>query len=143
MKVLLGVLAGMIFISYSYYFFKTMIGKPEEFEYELLKTLAAWMVEKGSKSRQQLWMLFFLSLILEIFYFALVFINIEQPVLLIITCLFAGFEAFHLFIIGRALNKFFSGAAMLKDIFNWKIERTSALIFFTHSLLVLVCLIFY
>ena len=50
MTLLLGVLAGIIFLSYSYYFYKIIIGKPEDFEYELLKSLAARMVSTGRKS---------------------------------------------------------------------------------------------
>lgn len=143
MTLLLGVLAGIIFLTYAFYFYKIIIGKPEEFEYELLKSLAAWMVSNGSKSKPQLWLLLFLSVILEFIYFFLVFVYIDQPVLIIITSFFAGVEIVHLSTVGRSLSKFFSGKAMLKDIFNWKIERISALLFFTHSLLVIVSLIYY
>ncbi|NLB87866.1 MAG: hypothetical protein GX790_01370 [Syntrophomonadaceae bacterium] len=143
MTLLLGVLAGIIFISYAFYFYKIIIGKPEEFEYELLKSLAAWMVSNGKKSKSQLWLLLFLSVVIELVYFLLVFTNISQPVLIIMTSFFAGVEAVHLLTVGRALNKFFAGKAMLKDIFNWKLERISALFFFTHSLLVMISLIFF
>lgn len=143
MILLLGVLAGIIFLTYSYYFYKIIVGKPEEFEYELLKSLATWMVSNGAKSKPQLWLLFFLSVILELVYFLLVFATIDQPVLIIITSFFVGVEVIHLLTVGKALSKFFSGKAMLKDIFNWKVERISAMLFFTHSLLVLISLIFF
>lgn len=143
MTLLLGVLAGIIFLSYSYYFYKIIIGKPEDFEYELLKSLAAWMVSTGRKSKPQLWMLLVISVIIELVYFLLVFTIIDQPVLIIITSFFAGVEAIHLLTISRSLTKFFAGKVMLKDIFNWKLERISALFFFTHSLLVMICLVFF
>lgn len=143
MTILLGVLAGVLFLTYSYYFYKIMLGKPEDFEVELLKSLASWMVSNGSKSRSQLWMIYGISIILEIFYFVLVFTTIKHPVLLVITSFFIGIEFIHLAIIGRSFQKFFSGQIILKSLFNWKMERISALLFFTHSFLVLVCLIFY
>ncbi len=143
MTVLLWVFAIIIFLTYSFYFVKIILGKPEEFEYDLLKSLAAWMVSKGSRSRPQLWLLLFLSIILEIFYFTLVLTSIDQPVLIIITSFFAGVEAVHLTTVGISFNKFFSGQLLLKDMFNWKVERLSGLLFFTHSLLVMICLAFY
>ncbi len=143
MTLLLGVLAGIIFLAYLYYFYKIMLGKPEEFEMELLKSLAAWMVSKGTKSRPQLWLMYFCSIALAVIYFLLVFTVIKHPVLLVITGLFAVWELVHLMIIGWTLNRFFAGKVILKEIFNWRMERTSALLYFTHSFLVIVCLIFY
>ncbi len=143
MNLLLGVLAGIIFLTFSPYFYKIMLWKPDEFEEELLKSLASWMVSKGSKSRPQLWTLYFLSIILEATYFILVFTIIKHPVLIVISCFFAGVEFVHLSIVARSLYRFFAGKVILREIFNWRVERISALLFFTHSFLVIVCLFFY
>lgn len=143
MVVLLWVFALFIFFTYSFYFFKIILGKPEEFEIELLKSLANWMVNKGVKARSQLWWLFFLSVALEIVYFTLVFVNVTQPVLLIITSFFAGVEIIHLITVGISFSKFFGGKIVLKDLLNWKVERLSGLLFFTHTFLVMVCLAFF
>lgn len=143
MTLLLGVFAAVIFFSYAFYFYKIIIGKPEDFEHQLLKSLAAWMVSNGRNSRPQLWMILLLSVTLEFVYFLLVFTTINQPVLIVITSFFAGVETVHLLTISRSLNKFFSGQVKLGKVFNWKLERISALLFFTHSLLVIICLLFY
>lgn len=143
MTVLLWVFALFLFLTYAYYFVKIIVGKPEEFEIELLKSLANWMINKGLKARPRLWLLFFISIILEIAYFSLVFININQPVLVIITGFFVGMEVIHLVTVGLSFTKFFGGKLILKDLFNWKIERFSGLLFFTHSFLVMICLAFF
>ncbi|NLJ72795.1 MAG: hypothetical protein GX333_07255 [Syntrophomonadaceae bacterium] len=143
MTILLGVLAGIIFLSYSFYFYKIMLGKPEDFELELLKSLADWMVGRGTKSRSDLWTLYFVAIILEIFYFILVFTIIKHPVLLGVTGFFVGIEVIHMAFVARSFSRFFSGKIVLKELFNWKMERISGLAFFTHSFLLLVCLIFF
>lgn len=140
---ILGVFAGIIFLLYAVYFLQIVKGKPEEFELEIMKTLAAWMVARGSAAKGQLWLMVLLSLILEVIYFILVFSIIQNNFMVWFTALFAAFEIIHLILISVGLTRFFQGKLKLKDIFKWKAERFSAILFYTHSMLVLVTLLFF
>ena len=113
-------------------------GNPESFELDLLNSLANWMIEKGAKSQVRIWMMLLLSLLLEASYFLLVILIVANPVMLGFTVLFATFELLHLLVLGLAFKRFFQGQKVLKEVFNWKMERSSALLFFTYSLLVLI-----
>lgn len=143
MTISLWLFALFLFFTYAFYFLKIIWGKPEEFEYELLKSLANWMVSRGKKSRPQLWLLLFISILLEVAYFSLVLTTITSPALIIMTSFFIGVEVIHLTMVGISFNKFFAGKKVVKDIFNWKIERLSGILFFTHAFLVMICLAFF
>ncbi|HBK54280.1 MAG TPA: hypothetical protein DDZ44_10120 [Syntrophomonas wolfei] len=138
MEITLGFLALSIFLLYSVYFIKIIKGNPESFELDLLNSLANWMIEKGAKSQVRIWMMLLLSLLLEASYFLLVILIVANPVMLGFTVLFATFELLHLLVLGLAFKRFFQGQKVLKEVFNWKMERSSALLFFTYSLLVLI-----
>ena len=88
-------------------------------------------------------MMLLLSFSLELLYFVLVFAVIKNLALLIFTGLFVMIEIYHLTSFGLSLARFFRGDIKLKYLFNWRLERFSALIFYTHSLLVLVSIIVY
>ncbi len=81
MTVTLAVIAGIIFAVYSVYFVKIISGDPGEFEKELLEALADWTQNSKGK-RAQIWFIFFISLITELFYFLMVFLVINNPVIL-------------------------------------------------------------
>lgn len=142
MTVSLGIYAGVIFILYSIYFSQIIKGKPEKLELEILKALANWMIATGVKSQLQIWFTLILSVILETAYFALVLILIGNPFLWYFTWLFIGIEIIHIAIIFLAFYRFFHTRLLLKDIFQWRLERVSAIFFFTHSMLVIVYLVF-
>ncbi len=142
MTVSLGIYAGVIFILYSIYFSQIIKGKPEKLELEILKALANWMIATGVKSQLQIWFTLILSVILETAYFALVLILISNPFLWYFTWLFIGIEIIHIAIIFLAFYRFFHTRLLLKDIFQWRLERVSAIFFFTHSMLVIVYLVF-
>lgn len=139
----LAVYAGLLIILYSVYFFKILQGDAQGFEFELMKTLAEWMINRGPASRWQLWLLYILSILLEGFYFFLVFYLLGNPVIKIFSIFFASFEALHLLLVGSNLSRFFRGKIPLKNIFSWPVERSSAGLFFTHGLLVLINIFFY
>ncbi|MGR6835134.1 hypothetical protein [Syntrophomonas erecta] len=141
MAVTLGLFAGVIFLLYSIYFIQIIKGSPGEFETDLLKSFAAWMIEKGPAARGQVWRMIGFSAILEIIYFVLVFTVISNPVMQMVTGFFTGVEVIHLSKVSLAFRRFFQGKSMLKEVFNWRIERLSAVFFFTHSLLVIFSLI--
>lgn len=143
MAVVVGVFAATLCLLYSVYFVRIIRGKPEAFEAQLLQALAAWMIERGDRSRVQIWGVIFLSLLLELTYFILVFAVVQNQFLLVLTSLFAGFEAVHLFWEFSNFHKFFRGNTKLGDVFNWRIERASALFFFTQTLLVILYLLFF
>lgn len=141
MALVLGVVAGIILALYSLYFIRIIKGSPREFENEMIKAFAAWIIARGMAARGQVWLMILASLILEIAYFVLVFTVIRNPVLLTFTGFFAGVELVHLLLVAIAFYRFFQGKLMIKQLFNWRVERMSALLFFTHSILVLFCLI--
>lgn len=143
MNVALGLIAGTIVFLYSFYFVRIIKGEPEGFELELLQALADWMVQRGTSSRGQLWLMLLLAFILELIYFLLVFSVVKNLVLLMFTGFFIAVESYHLISFGNSLGRFFRGDIKLKHLFNWRMERFSAILFFTHSLLVLVNIIIY
>ncbi|MEN6392066.1 MAG: hypothetical protein ABFD04_16745 [Syntrophomonas sp.] len=142
MNIGLALLAGLLLLLYSIYFYHIMKGHPQGFELELIKALAEWMINRGPASRWQLWMLYLLSLALEIFYFCMVFYLLNNSVIKMFTIFLASFEALHLGMVGVNLSRFFGGSMPLKKLLNWPIERTSAILFFTHTLLVIINIIY-
>lgn len=137
MTVTLTVIAGIIFAVYSIYFIKIISGNPDEFEKELLAALKDWS-QKNNGKKSQIRLIFSISLIVELFYFLMVFLVIYNPVFVVFTILFAGVELFHIYRIGINVHKFLKGIIESADLFNWKLERLSAILFFTHSLLSLI-----
>lgn len=138
--VTLGIFAAIIFLIYSFYFVRIIKGNPRDFEIDMLEALAEWMVKRGTSTQPQIWILIVLSAVVEVFYFLLVFSVLNNPVIVILTAFFAGLEAMHLLLAANSFNKFFKDKILLKDIFNWRLERISAMFFFTHSFLVLLSL---
>lgn len=142
LEVSLGIYAGVIFALYSIYFSKIIKGKPEEFELEMLQALANWMIATGVKSQSQIWFMLISSLILEATYFVLVLTLVSNPFILYFTWLFIGIETVHIAILFMAFYRFFHTRLLLKDIFKWRLERVSAQFFFTHSLLLIIYMLF-
>lgn len=136
MSIGLAILAGLFLLLYSVYFYHIIRGQPQGFELELIKALAEWMINRGPASRWQLWMLYLLSLILEIVYFSMVFYLLNNAVIKMVSIFFVSFEVLHLGLVGVNISRFFAGHMPLKKLLNWPIERTSAVLFFTHALLV-------
>lgn len=143
MRMALGLLAGSLFLLYSIYFVRIINGKPQSFELELLKSLARWMVQRGSSSKGQMWLMYLMSLVIELFYFVLVLLLITNPFMQFFTAMLAGLESYHLLWLAVSLRKFFTGKTRISQIFNWRMERISASLFFTHALLVLIIIIFF
>ena len=142
MTMALGLLAGSLFLLYSIYFVRIIKGKPQSFEMELLKSLARWMVKQGPRSKGQLWLMYLISLMIELIYFILVLLIISNPFMQFFTALLAGLESYHLLWMALSLRYFFTGKTRISQIFNWRMERISATLFFTHALLVLIILLF-
>ncbi|MEA1960144.1 MAG: hypothetical protein U9N81_02425 [Bacillota bacterium] len=142
MTVILGIMAAIIFLMYSSYFIHILKGQPQDFEMEILKALAGWMVQQGSSSKMKMWHMFGLSLLIELIYFLLAFIVLANPFMIYLTVAFVGFEAYHYSSLAVSFKHFFSGQTKISDIFNWKTERLSATLFYTHAMLVLISLLF-
>lgn len=138
-RVLLGLIAAAILIIYSIYFVKIIKGDPREFELDLLNALTNWLQESQTG---MLWMLLWASAFFEMIYFGLVFVILSNPVTLALTAMIIILEIWHLVVIYINLRNFFAGHISSAGIFNWKLERISAMGFFTHSLIVLLTLLF-
>ncbi|MGI6412616.1 MAG: hypothetical protein ACOXZ5_02960 [Syntrophomonadaceae bacterium] len=143
MSFLLGAFAAIILILYSWYFIKIITGTSRDFETELLKTFTTWIIDNRENSQRDCWIMVAITIFFEVVYFSLVVFIIDNPVMLVFTGGLAGFELIHIFRVGIGLSRFFKGDSKVKHIFNWKIERTSAVLFFTHALLVLIDLAFF
>lgn len=139
----LGIMAGIIFFTYSLYFSRIIKGNPQEFEMDILQALGGWIIARGVASRRTLWMMLLVSIIIEVLYFCLALLVINNLAMQFMTGLAIGLESFHMGYMGWNLARFFRGKIALKELFDWRLERMSALLFFTHSFLVLVFLIAY
>lgn len=143
MQVMLGIIAVIIFLLYSIYFLRIIVGNPHSFEEEILKSLADWIIVKGISSRIHIWVMFFVSLWAEILYFYLTLAFIQNPVMRILTVSLIFVEIYHITGLALSLKRFFQGRYRLSQIFNWRVERASAVFFFTHSILVIVIILLY
>lgn len=143
MTMALGLLAGLLLLLYSIYFVRIIKGKPQAFEIELLKSMAQWMVQRGRASKGQLWLMYVLSVLIELTYFIMVFSLVSNSFMQFFTALLAGVESFHLLSVALSFRRFFASKSMITQLFNWRMERMSAVLFFTHSLLVLITLLFF
>jgi hypothetical protein len=142
MGVLLVILAGVICLLYTGYFVRIIKNDAEDFEAELIKALAEWIIATGVVSKGYIWSMFVLSLLVELIYFWLTLKLISNPFMIYLTVMFIAVEILHISRIAVGLNHFFTGKALLSGIFNWRVERASAILFYTHTLLVLAILIF-
>lgn len=143
MAVVLGIMAAIIFLVYSVYFVRIIKGNHQEFEQELLAALADWMISTGLAARRQMWILTALAVSLEIAYFALTLLVMDNLLIIAFTGAFAVLETLHIFSAVKNFFKFFAGTIVLKELFEWRVERISAMVFFTHSFLLLSSLIFF
>jgi hypothetical protein len=143
MGLVLGIMASLIFLLYSIYFIKIIKGEPQDLELEVIRSLADWIIVKRAATKTYLWAMLGGSLLAEALYFYLVLVLIPNPTLRILTGIFIPVEIFHLTRLALSLNWFFTGKYLLSQIFNWRLERFSALLFFTHSFLVLVIMFFF
>lgn len=139
MKILLGLLALFILVAYSLYFVKIIKGSPQEFELDLSRVLEDWL-EVGKP--ESLKILLGVSLLFEILYFGLVLALITNPVTLALTLAVVAIEIWHLFKILAAFKAFFAGLIASNAILDWRMERISAMGLFSHSLIVLLTLVF-
>lgn len=143
MKIILGIIAGIIFLAYSIYFYKIIIGKPGDFEISLLQALESWIMEKGSTAQSQMWFLLVASAAVEIIYFTITLILLTHPLMRFLTAFLVGEELYHLVIVGIRFKQFFQQQIEISSVFNWLIERLSAVMYFTHSFLVLTSLVIF
>jgi len=140
MQTALGFMAVIIILLYSFYFIRIIKGNPQGIELEILRGLADWIIFKGESSKTYIWAMFGGSLLGEVLYFYLTLVHIQNPVMIILTAILIIIEIVHLTRIALGFNRFFSGKYLLSQIFNWRVERASATMFFTHSFLVIIIL---
>jgi len=143
LNITLVILAVLIFIIYSIYAMNIITGTPWRFEAELLGTFKYWLEEKGPGVKKQIIAAVFLSLIIEIGYFYLVLNVINNWLMVQFTSFFIGLEVIHLYKAISGFKKLFTGLIEVDQVFNWRLERISAMAFFTHSLLIILTIIFF
>lgn len=141
MTLTLGLTAAVLFLLYSWYFVPIIKGNSQTFELELLKALAQWMVQKGPASKVQMWLMYWFSLMIEVLYLGLAFLTISNSFMQYFTVMVAAMEAYHLFWLAMSLRRFFAGQTLISQLFNWRLERMSAISLFSYSLLLLITLI--
>ncbi len=141
MTMALGFFAGLLLMLYSLYFIRIIKGNPKDFEIELMKAMAQWMVQRGRSSKGQIWLMYLMSLMIEVIYFIMVFTLIANPFIQFFTVMLAGVESFHFSSTAVSFKRFFASQTTISQLFNWSMERMSAVLFFTHSLLVLITLL--
>lgn len=139
----LAVFAGLLMVIYFIYFFNILKGAPQAFEMQMLKALAQWMITQGPSSRRLIWIYYLLAMIFEFIYFAMVFYLLSNPVIRMFSMFVVSFEILHVLLVGFNLSKFFGGQIPLKALLRWPVERASAMLFFTHTFLVLINIFFY
>lgn len=135
----LKLFAVMIFLVYSVYFIKIISGAPSKFENELVEVLSEW-AQKGNGSGSPVCLLFLTSLFIEVCYFVLVFLVVKNPVFIVFTVIFVGVELYHIFRVGKGLKGYLQGLTDIEFVLDFKFERISATLFFTHSFLLLFIL---
>lgn len=143
MTVVLGIFAGIILFGYSLYFGQIIKGGQQEFEQEMLTVLAGWIADTGAEAKKIVWILVILSVAMEIAYFTLTVLIVDNLLLLAFTGAFILLETLHLFSLITNFIRFFAGRIVLKQLFIWRVERISAMLFFTHSFLLLADIIFF
>jgi len=138
MVLVLQIMALLLLFMYFVYFMRILKGDSQSLELLIIKSLAEWMIKNGPSSRLKLWILMGLSIVLEVAYFYLALVVIVNPALEVLTSFFAGVEFYHMFTMVLRFRMFFRGRLMISQVFDWRIERISAVFFFTHALLVLI-----
>ena len=141
MTLTLGLTAAVLFLLYSWYFVPIIKGNSQTFELELLKALAQWMVQKGPASKVQMWLMYWFSLMIEVLYLGLAFLTISNSFMQYFTVMVAAMEGYHLLWLAFSCKRFFAGQTLISQLFNWRLERMSAISLFSYSLLLLITLI--
>ena len=143
MTLALGITAAVLFLLYSWYFIRIMKGRPQSFELSIMKSLAQWMVEEGPSSKGKMWLMYWLSLLIEAFYLAMAWFIIDNPFMHYFTIAVIALESYHLLWLAWSFRRFFAGRSPVSRIFNWRLERMSALTLFSYSLLLVLTLAFF
>ncbi|HWQ75374.1 MAG TPA: hypothetical protein VN441_08675 [Syntrophomonas sp.] len=143
MTSVLGFTAAVLFLLYFWYFIRIIKGRPQAFELELLKSLARWMVSKGPAAKSGMWLMYWSSFLIEAAYLGMAYLTVTNPFMHYFTLAIIALEAYHLTWLGLNFRRFFAGRIPVSQLFNWRMERMSALTLFSYSLLLLATLAFF
>lgn len=143
MALALGIIAAVFFLLYSWYFIRIIKGRPQSFELSLMKSLAQWMVQEGPPSKGKMWLMYWISLLIEVFYLGMAWLTVTNPFMHYFTMAVIALESYHLLWLGLSFRRFFAGRAPVSRIFNWRLERMSALTLFSYSLLLVITLAYF
>jgi len=141
--ILLAVYAGTIMLLYSVYVANILIGKASRFELSLMDYYLQWVVANGQNSRGKMWLMILCSFFIEFAYLFLALYLIDNSTLIFLSIFLLTFELLHAGSVVLAFRQFFKNERPFKNLFNWRLERTSALFLFTHTLLVLSNIFFF
>lgn len=140
MQYLLIVMALTISLLYLPYLIAILMAKPEKFETRAILTLAMWIRDVGPRARRYLEGMYLFTALLEMIYFAVALMVIQNIFLYWFTVAFIGFEILHFFREVINLRKFFGGNLPIKALLYWRYERLSCLLFCLHAILLIFSL---
>ncbi len=132
-----------IMLFYFYYVLKILIAKADTFEFVLMESFINWLIVNKQSSKMKSYLLIALSICLEVLYFVLVILFIDNKVIIFYTILLITFECLHLVTSIYSFNQFFKSKRKLSNLFNWRLERSAALLIFTHNILTIAYIINY
>jgi hypothetical protein len=143
MALALGIMAAVFFLLYSWYFIRIIKGRPQSFELSLMKSLAQWMVQEGPPSKGKMWLMYWISMLIEVLYLGIAWLTVTNPFMHYFTLAVIALESYHLLWLGLSFRRFFAGRSPVSRIFNWGLERMSALTLFSYSLLLVITLAYF
>ncbi|MDR1616288.1 MAG: hypothetical protein LBR98_04690 [Syntrophomonadaceae bacterium] len=142
MLLLLICYAFFIIMAYFYYVAKILTGKAALLELMIMDYFLQWIITSNFRSKGKYCLYLAVSFSLEGIYLLLALFLIKNPGFMMFTIFLLSFEIVHLVASVHSVYEFFKNRRPFKKIFDFRIERCSALFLFTHAL-VLVLFILY
>lgn len=127
----------------SVYVYNIALGKAGMFEKKLIGNMVLWLAASGSKVKSKLWGAYFLAVLVDVCYFMLCNIFFINTVFLSITAFLVGLEIYRLFFLGLRMREFFKSKISLLQMLDLRMERISSVMFFTHALLGIICILWF
>jgi len=134
----LTIMAVLITFTYAFYVRAILSGNADLTENSMSAALADWLVRSGKEARKKVWLYFWGSLFAEGWYLYTALMTIDNMAFDILTATALGVETYALSSLHQRLTWFFRGRIPLGNVLKWKTERISALVMFTHALMILL-----
>lgn len=84
-----------------------------------------------------------MAVLVDVCYFMLCNIFFINTVFLSITAFLVGLEIYRLFFLGLRMREFFKSKISLLQMLDLRMERISSVMFFTHALLGIICILWF